>query len=66
MDRITGSRALGNFAIASQSHHQPDELQKAKLEKNSSTLFTTGTRSTRRCTENLLNRRFRISDCGLS
>src|SRR5439155_21163908 len=30
----------------------PDELREAKLEKNSSTLFTTETRSTRRCTEN--------------
>ncbi|SRR6266568_9002753 len=32
--------------------HEPDESHEAKLEKNSSTLFTTETRSTRRCTEN--------------
>src|SRR5918996_1541575 len=37
---------------SSQSHYEPDELREAKLEKNSSTLFTTETRSTRRCTEN--------------
>src|SRR5207247_7926486 len=30
----------------------PDELREAKLEKNLSALFTTETRSTRRCTEN--------------
>src|SRR6266545_3192697 len=37
---------------SSQSHHEPDELQEAELEKNSSALFTTETRSTRRRTEN--------------
>src|SRR5438552_2104782 len=37
---------------SSQSHHEPDELGEAKLEKNSSTLFTTETRSTQRGTEN--------------
>ena len=31
---------------------EPDEFVEAKLEKNSSTLFTTETRSTRSCTEN--------------
>src|SRR6266542_1923299 len=34
------------------SHHGPDELREAKLEKNSSNLFTPETRSTPRCTEN--------------
>src|SRR5205809_7168205 len=34
------------------SHHEPDELRKAKLEKDSSALFTTETRRARRCTEN--------------
>src|SRR6266545_1715537 len=32
--------------------HEPDELREAKIEKDSSTLFTTETRRTRRCTEN--------------
>ena len=38
-----------------------DELREARLENNSSTLFTTETRSTRRCTENPLNCGFRIA-----
>src|SRR6266496_3365744 len=43
---------LGLSLFSCQSRHEPDELREAKLEKNSSTLFTTETRSTRRCTEN--------------
>ena len=43
---------LGLSLFSCQSRHEPDELREAKLEKNSSTLFTTEKRSTRRCTEN--------------
>src|SRR5437867_9009168 len=43
---------LGLSLFSCQSCHEPDELREAKLEKNSSTLFTTEKRSTRRCTEN--------------
>ncbi len=43
---------LGRRATSSQSHHETDESREPKLEKNSSALFTTETRSTRRCTEN--------------
>src|SRR5439155_17085841 len=45
-----------------QSNHERDELWEAKIEKTSSTLFTTETRSTRMHGEPV---ELRIADCGL-
>ena len=57
------TKAKGSSGVhSSQSNHERDELWKAKIEKNSSTLFTTETPSTRMHGEPV---ELRISDCGL-
>ena len=57
------TKAKGSSGVhSSQSNHERDELWEAKIEKNSSTLFTTETRSTRMHGEPV---ELRIADCGL-